>query len=68
MTEFQDLKNIKFPVLVTDGRYDVIDIPKNSQLIASQIRYAWLAFYDGGHAFVFQQHTRFSETVNAFLK
>lgn len=67
-SNFNDLKNIKFPVLVTDGRYDVIDIPKNSQLIANQIPYSWLAFYDGGHAFLFQQHTRFAETVNAFLK
>jgi pimeloyl-ACP methyl ester carboxylesterase len=42
-SNFKDLKNIKIPVLVTDGRYDVIDIPKNSQLIASQIQYSWLA-------------------------
>lgn len=67
-SNFEDLKNIKIPVLVTDGRYDVIDIPKNSQLIASQIPYAWLAYYDGGHAFLFQQYGRFAETVNAFLK
>lgn len=67
-SNFKDLKNIKIPVLVTDGRYDVIDIPKNSQLIASQIPYAWLAYYDGGHAFLFQQYGRFAETVNAFLK
>lgn len=33
-----------------------------------QIPYSWLAYYDGGHAFLFQQHGRFSETVNAFLK
>lgn len=67
-SNFKDLKNIKIPVLVTDGRYDVIDIPKNSQLIASQIPYSWLAFFDGGHAFLFQQYGRFAETVNAFLK
>ena len=65
---FKDLANIKTPVLVTDGRYDVIDIPKNSQLIANQIPYSWLAYYDGGHAFLFQQYARFAETVNAFLK
>jgi pimeloyl-ACP methyl ester carboxylesterase len=67
-SNFEDLKNIKTPVLVTDGRYDVIDIPKNSQLIASQIPYSWLAYFDGGHAFLFQQYGRFAETVNAFLK
>lgn len=65
---FQDLKNIKIPVLVTDGRYDVIDIPKNSQLIAGQIPYSWLAYFDGGHAFLFQEHSRFAETINAFLR
>jgi pimeloyl-ACP methyl ester carboxylesterase len=67
-SNFENLKNIKTPVLITDGRYDVIDIPKNSQLIASQIPYSWLAYYDGGHAFLFQQYGRFTETVNAFLK
>lgn len=67
-SNFKDLKNIKTPVLITDGRYDVIDIPKNSQLIANQIPYSWLAYYDGGHAFLFQQYGRFAETVNAFLK
>ena len=65
---FKQLKNIKVPVLVTDGRYDVVDIPKNSAVIANQIPYAWLAYFDGGHAFLFQQHKRFADTVNAFLE
>jgi len=64
---YRDLKNIKIPVLVADGRFDIIDVPKNSQIVASQIPFAWLAFYDGGHAFLYQQHKRFVETVNAFL-
>jgi pimeloyl-ACP methyl ester carboxylesterase len=67
-SNFKDLKNIKIPVLVSDGRYDIIDIPKNSQLIANQIPFSWLAYYDGGHAFLFQQHTRYAETIDAFLK
>lgn len=67
-SNFNDLKNIKVPVLVSDGRYDVLDIPKNSQLIASQIPYSWLAYYDGGHAFFFQQPIRYAQTVDAFLK
>lgn len=65
---FEDLKNVKTPVLVTDGRYDIIDKPVNSVIIASQIPFAWLAFYDGGHAFLFQQHRKFAETVDVFLK
>lgn len=65
---FNNLKNIKNPVLVTDGRYDVIDKPINSVIIAGQIPFAWLAFFEGGHAFLFQQHKKFAETVEVFLK
>lgn len=64
---FADLKNIKVPVLVADGQYDILDVPKNSQIIANQIPFAWLAYFDGGHAFLFQQHQKFAATVNAFL-
>lgn len=65
---FKQLKDIRVPVLVTDGRYDVIDIPRNSALIANQIPFAWLAYFDGGHAFLFQQYKKFADTVNVFLK
>ena len=65
---FKQLKSIKTPVLLTDGRYDVIDIPKNSALMANQIPFSWLAYFDGGHAFLFQDYKRFADTVNAFLK
>lgn len=65
---FTDLKNVKVPVLVADGQYDILDVPKNAQIIANQIPFAWLAYFDGGHAFLFQQHKKFAETVHAFLK
>lgn len=65
---FDSLKNIRNPVLVTDGREDLIDKPVNSVIIAGQIPFAWLAFYDGGHAFLFQQYKKFAETVDVFLK
>lgn len=67
-TNFENLKNISNPVLVTDGRYDVIDKPANALLIAQQIPFAWLAFFNGGHAFMFQEPERFAGTVNAFLQ
>ena len=54
-------------VIGRDGRYDLIDIPANSVLIAGQIPFAWLAFFDGGHAFMFQQYAKFTATVEAFL-
>jgi pimeloyl-ACP methyl ester carboxylesterase len=66
-SNFNDLKNIKNPVLVTDGRYDVIDKPANAVIIAGQIPFAWLAFYNGGHAFLFEQHRKFADTVDVFL-
>lgn len=65
---FVALAAVKNPVLVTGGRYDVIDKPVNSLIIARQIPFAWLAFFDGGHAFLFQQPTQFAETVEAFLQ
>jgi pimeloyl-ACP methyl ester carboxylesterase len=65
---YHDLKNIKVPVLVADGREDIIDNPKNSVVIANQIPFAWLAFYEGGHAFLFQSYKKLSETVNIFLQ
>ncbi|MBU3545882.1 alpha/beta fold hydrolase [Polynucleobacter sp. MWH-Jannik1A5] len=65
---YKDLKNIKVPVLVADGREDIIDNPKNSVVIANQIPFAWLAFYEGGHAFLFQSYKKLSETVNIFLQ
>lgn len=65
---FNALKNIRNPVLVTDGRYDIVDRPKNSVVIANQIPYAWLAFFPGGHAFLFQEHQQFANLVDVFLQ
>jgi pimeloyl-ACP methyl ester carboxylesterase len=66
-TNFRDLANIRLPVLVADGRDDIIDPPQNSSLIAAQIPFAWLAFYEGGHAFLYQSAEKFGGTVNLFL-
>ena len=65
---YLDLKNLKMPVMVADGRFDILDVPKNSQIIANQIPFAWLTYFDGGHGFMYQQHKRFAETVNAFMR
>jgi pimeloyl-ACP methyl ester carboxylesterase len=65
---YTDLKNIKNPVLLTDGRYDIVDLPRNSVIIANQIPYAWTAFLGGGHAFLFQEHKQFADLVHAFLE
>lgn len=64
---FTALKNIQNPVLLTDGRYDIVDQPKNSTIIAGQIPYSWVAFLPGGHAFLFQSYEQFGDLVNLFL-
>ena len=40
---------------------------EKSPLIAARIPFAWLAFYDGGHAFLYQSAAKFGATVNLFL-
>jgi len=65
---FNALKDIKNSVLLADGRYDIIDLPKNSVIIANQIPYAWLAFFPGGHAFLFQEYKQFADLVDVFLQ
>ena len=67
-SNFQDLAKVTLPVLVADGRDDIIDPPENSRLIAAQVPFAWLAFYEGGHAFLYQSADKFGATVNLFLK
>lgn len=65
---FIDLNNIKNPVLLTDGRNDVVDMPKNSIIMANQIPYSWVAFLPGGHAFLFQSYNQFADLVDVFLQ
>jgi pimeloyl-ACP methyl ester carboxylesterase len=65
---FNALKDIQNAVLLADGRYDIIDLPKNSVIIANQIPYSWLAFFAGGHAFLFQEYKQFANVVDVFLQ
>ena len=65
---FRDLKNIKRPVLLSDGREDIVDMPRNSVNMANQIPFAWTAFLTGGHAFLFQSYKQFAELVCVFLQ
>ena len=67
-SNFEDLKNIKVPVLITDGRSDELDPPKNSLIIANQIPFSWLAFFDGGHSFLYTEPKHFADTVSVFLQ
>lgn len=65
---FNALKDIKVPVLLSDGRFDIVDLPKNTLIIANQIPYSWTAFLNGGHAFLFQEHKQFADLVHVFLQ
>jgi len=67
-SNFEDLKNVKVPVLITDGRSDAIDPPKNSLIIANQIPFSWLAYFWGGHSFLYTSPKHFADTVNVFLE
>jgi hypothetical protein len=67
-SNFTALATILVPVLVTDGRSDTIDPPRNSLLIACQIPFSWLAFFEGGHAFLFPSYQQFADSVNVFLR
>ena len=64
---YDALKSITTPVLVTAGKDDIIDPPQNARIIAGQISFAWTAYFTGGHAFLFQSHARFSAAVDMFL-
>lgn len=64
---YEALIKIKVPVLLTDGKNDLIDLPGNVKIMAERIPFAWVAYFDGGHAYLFQEHKRFAELVKIFL-
>lgn len=65
---YEALGKITNPVLVADGRDDLVDPPRNTAIIANRIPFAWSAFLEGGHTFLFQSYGRFAKLVNAFLE
>lgn len=64
---YENLSKIKAPTLLADGKEDVIDPPENVRLIANRIPFSWTAYFDGGHAFLFQEYERFAHLVTLFL-
>lgn len=48
------LPRLDMPVLVAAGRFDGIAPPENAEALAGRIPKAELAWFDGGHAFMFQ--------------
>jgi pimeloyl-ACP methyl ester carboxylesterase len=64
---FDALSKITASVLISDGRNDVVDLPGNVRVIANQIPFSWTAYFDGGHAYLFQNHAQFADLVKVFL-
>jgi pimeloyl-ACP methyl ester carboxylesterase len=53
---------------VADGTQDVLTPPANSRTIARRVPGARLTLYPGtGHAFLFQENSRFAGQVDRFL-
>lgn len=65
---YEALGGITNPVLLADGRDDLVDPPRNTAIIANRIPFAWSAFLEGGHTFLFQSYGRFAKLVNAYLE
>jgi pimeloyl-ACP methyl ester carboxylesterase len=65
---YAGLPSIRIHTLIADGTQDVIEPPRNSQIIASRIPNETLVLFGGaGHAFLFQFNAGFAARVNRFL-
>jgi len=65
---YSRLRQIRIPVLITDGAQDVVVPPKNSRLLHARIRNSTLRIYsDSDHAHLFQYYQRYAAEVNRFL-
>ncbi|QWU13835.1 Pimeloyl-ACP methyl ester carboxylesterase [Paenibacillus sophorae] len=66
---FERLVDLKQPVLVANGKNDIMIPTFNSYLLFQQIPNAELALYpDSGHGFLFQYAEAFSRRISEFLK
>lgn len=63
------LKEIRHPVLITNGRHDIMAPTYASYAMAQELPNAWLKIYpDSGHGFLFQYADEFGEDVLRFLR
>lgn len=64
----RETRRISAPTLIADGSSDQLDPAANDHTLARIIPGATLVLYpDAGHAFLFQDWTRFAALVNSFL-
>ena len=68
-TAFEQLSSIKVPTLVAGGSSDVLDESENVHIVASQIPFAWTAYFAGaGHNFLSQDHLYLAQLVTLFIE
>lgn len=61
--------DLRLPTLVTDGTDDALDPVRNDRMLASLIPKTKLVLYrDAGHAFWFQDESRFVPLIDRFLR
>lgn len=63
---WERLDGIRCPVLVCGGRYDGIALPSSQESMASRIPGAVFRMFEGGHRFLWQDDSAFSEIVRFF--
>ncbi|MGZ6124371.1 MAG: alpha/beta fold hydrolase [Myxococcales bacterium] len=63
------LEKVKVPVLVTQGRDDIVIRPAMSEHTLSMIKHAKASFYEGvGHSPFFEAAERFNADLAAFVR
>jgi 3-oxoadipate enol-lactonase len=60
---WERLDRIRCPVLICGGRYDGIALPTSQEHMVSRIRGASLRMFEGGHFFLWEDSSAFSEIV-----
>lgn len=66
---FEALPSLKCPTLLTTGIEDALNTPKNVQIMANEIPFAWTAYFPGaGHNFLSQSYENFGNLVILFIE
>jgi pimeloyl-ACP methyl ester carboxylesterase len=61
------LREMNLPVLIATGTADIVIPPSNALKLVNAIPGAWLAQFNGGHAFMYQYARPLADLVNSFL-
>ncbi|KAM6530434.1 hypothetical protein FALCPG4_008562 [Fusarium falciforme] len=68
-TMYERLADITMPVLVSNGKTDVLMVTANSFVLQQNLADAQLHLYpDSGHGYLFQFHTAYPKQIDRFLK